>query len=289
MKFKVGDRVRVIKNAEGAPSAIIGDIGTIKHIDNHVSHPVKIAVEFDNERLGYHTCGSLIGHNKGYWCSAEMLEKVNNESIVIYRKDNKVIALDKSTGKKAEAKCNTEDTFDFKTGAKVAFERLMSEVTFRALCVKDYKVNRRTVFEKGKVYEWINGTCIRDDGSLSREYDSFEELLERNPLYTDCLVELKEGDDPAEVLKKYEKIKVGDIVTVVDNGRQYTSYSEFFAKNRIDYDKATRFAYNKPIENGGRYKVVAIGKHHLNDKILCVIQNEDEECYLINTEGVEKC
>lgn len=49
-----------------------------------------------------------------------------NETIVIYRKDNEVIALDKATGKKAIAKCSPEDTFDFNIGAKLAFERLMN-------------------------------------------------------------------------------------------------------------------------------------------------------------------
>lgn len=54
------------------------------------------------------------------------LEKVDT-TIVIYRKDNKVIALDKSTGEKAEANCNPADEFDFRTGAKLAFNRLMGE------------------------------------------------------------------------------------------------------------------------------------------------------------------
>lgn len=48
-------------------------------------------------------------------------------TIVIYRKDNKVVALDKSTGEKAEANCNPADEFDFRTGAKLAFNRLMGE------------------------------------------------------------------------------------------------------------------------------------------------------------------
>ena len=54
---------------------------------------------------------------------AEELVPVN-ECIVIYRKDNKVIALDKTTGKTGIAKCSPEDEFDFGIGAKLAFERL---------------------------------------------------------------------------------------------------------------------------------------------------------------------
>ena len=49
------------------------------------------------------------------------------EKIVIYRDDQKVIALDKCTGEKAEARCNPSDTFDFEIGARIAFDRLISE------------------------------------------------------------------------------------------------------------------------------------------------------------------
>ncbi len=54
---------------------------------------------------------------------AEELVPVN-ECIVVYRKDSKVIALDKTTGKTGIAKCSPDDEFNFETGAKLAFERL---------------------------------------------------------------------------------------------------------------------------------------------------------------------
>lgn len=54
------------------------------------------------------------------------VKKISPETIVIYRKDRQVIALDKSTRKKAIARCNPSDEFCFNTGAKLAFERLMS-------------------------------------------------------------------------------------------------------------------------------------------------------------------
>lgn len=54
------------------------------------------------------------------------IEKIAPETIVIYKKDRQVIALDKSTGKKSIARCNPEDKFDFNIGARLAFERLTS-------------------------------------------------------------------------------------------------------------------------------------------------------------------
>lgn len=49
--------------------------------------------------------------------------------IVIYKKGAETIALDKSTGKKAVAKCSPDDTYDFYTGAELALSRLIGHET----------------------------------------------------------------------------------------------------------------------------------------------------------------
>lgn len=123
MKFKVGDKVRVVRS-ETDTRAVIGDIGIIKGIRK--TFPM-YAVEFSIGRTQYHECQGLCGWDRGYWCGEgmiELVEKKPNECIVIYRKDSDVIALDKCTGKKAVAKCSPDDEFDFNIGAKLAFERL---------------------------------------------------------------------------------------------------------------------------------------------------------------------
>jgi hypothetical protein len=213
------------------------------------------------------------------------LKPLKNESIVIYRKGQEVIALDKTTGKKAVAKCCPDDEFDFNTGAKLAFDRLLGveqpkykevkrnaekgeyikvvnpnnvpdgeykkgdilkvvrtiggnawygeghakdgrsrylhkeeyvvlegfqppkeekkEGCFKVLCIKDHKIWCDLSFVKGKVYEFINGDCKRDDGGVSSGYASFEDLLSKNRSYKDVFIELKDGDDPQEIMKKY--------------------------------------------------------------------------------------
>lgn len=109
-KFKVGERYTsklfVDKGAVIEITKISGDVVSYKDIAGR-TYSVK---NFE--------IGSLF---------SDMLKKVGSETIVIYRNDNKVIALDKSTGEKAEAKCNPADEFDFRTGAKLAFNRLMGE------------------------------------------------------------------------------------------------------------------------------------------------------------------
>ena len=123
-KFKVGDRVKVKKDIVTLNRRTVGKCGTVKELltDNYCS------VEFD-EFVGGHDCNGFAkeGHGWNHAEDALDLVKTQNETIVIYRKDNKVIALDKSTGEKAEAKCNPADEFDFRTGAKLAFNRLMGE------------------------------------------------------------------------------------------------------------------------------------------------------------------
>lgn len=92
------------------------------------------------------------------------------EKIIIYRDGQKVIALDKRTGKKAEARCNPSDTFDFNIGARIAFDRLISEnnpvesepkgFTGEAVYIGGKLINQ--CFTIGKIYEFIDGK-VKDD------------------------------------------------------------------------------------------------------------------------------
>ena len=92
------------------------------------------------------------------------------EKIIIYRDDRKVIALDKRTGKKAEAKCAPSGTFDFEIGARIAFDRLISEnnpvesepkgFTGEAVYIGGKLINQ--CFTIGKIYEFIDGK-VKDD------------------------------------------------------------------------------------------------------------------------------
>ena len=90
------------------------------------------------------------------------LKKINSETIVIYRKDNEVTALDKSTGKKAIARCNPADEFDFRTGAKLAFSRLMGE--------PEENQQGKLKIVKCDRYEVGDKVLIRDWDDMEREF-----------------------------------------------------------------------------------------------------------------------
>lgn len=115
MRFKAGDKVRVKKFKE-RPSYWNWD-GKMDHLMGKV---VKIERTV-NSRYVVHDSKN----DRDWRIEEDDLEPVN-ETIVIYRKDREVIAVDKVTGDKAIARCNPADEYDFHIGAKLAFDRLMS-------------------------------------------------------------------------------------------------------------------------------------------------------------------
>lgn len=215
-KFKVGDRVKVKKDIVTLNRRTVGKCGTVKELltGNYCS------VEFD-EFVGGHDCNGFAkeGHGWNHAEDALDLVKTQNETIVIYRKDNKVIALDKSTGEKAEANCNPADEFDFRTGAKLAFNRLMGE---------DVKPDNgvREVKRKAKVGEYIkivdakpflipyeNGEIFRVIGVKDATCDVENSVKRCHTWHREYVV--LENYKP----EKKDEICVGDTVKVTDIGK----------------------------------------------------------------------
>lgn len=99
----------------------------------------------------------------------------------------KVIALDIRTGEKAEARCNPSDTFDFSIGARIAFDRLISNkepaspepkgFTGRAV-FKGAKAYYDIDFTIGRIYSFSNGKVKDDDGYLRHIWPTTNELSE---------------------------------------------------------------------------------------------------------------
>ena len=126
MKFNVGD---IIKGREGSGCAylITNERMTKAEVVNvyeGVYDDIKIKVLEcdDNFFIGmeFHVCSK-------YFDLVKQKKEKSRKPIVIYNRGKEVIAVDKNTGKKAIARCCPEDTFDFETGAKIAFERLLSD------------------------------------------------------------------------------------------------------------------------------------------------------------------
>lgn len=115
MRFKAGDKVRVKKFKERPSGWNWG--GKMDHLMGKV-------VKIDRTvRSGYVVRDPK--NDRDWIFRDDDLEPVN-ETIVIYSKEREVIALDKATEDKAIARCNPADEYDFRIGAKLAFERLMN-------------------------------------------------------------------------------------------------------------------------------------------------------------------
>lgn len=225
----------------------------------------------------------------------DLVRKAKQETIVIYRNGNSVVALDKSTGEKAEAKCNPADEFDFRTGAKLAFNRLMGE---------DVKPDNgvREVKRKAKVGEYIKIVDAQPWMIPYKNGDIFKVISTSKP----GVVIEKDGEPvtaawhreyvvlenykPKEKAQKEDdsEIHVGDMVEVTHSGNCYSTYYAWsgLGNYRQNYVKGVS------VEDGMVAKVLNIANHddvHGECKPLALIQNpKTSQVFIIKIDGIKK-
>lgn len=219
----------------------------------------------------------------------DLVRKAKQETIVIYRNDNKVVALDKSTGKKAEAKCNPADEFDFRTGAKLAFNRLMGE---------DVKPDNgvREVKRKAKVGEYIK---IIDAKSLLISYENGEIFRVIGIGNVGCNVKnsvkscyvwheeyvVLENYKLEKEPEKKDEICVGDTVKVTNTSKQYNLYDTW--SGLLGYKQ--NFVIGSDVKNEDEYKVLRIKKHDRFASTIALIQNpKTSQVFIIGIDGIKK-
>ena len=219
----------------------------------------------------------------------DLVRKAKQETIVIYRNDNKVVALDKSTGEKAEANCNPADEFDFRTGAKLAFNRLMGEdvkpdngvrEVNRKAKVGEYVkvVNEKSIFNTYKNGEIFKVTYVTPAGCI---YKNSEKQL---GLWHSEYVVL-ENYKPEKEPEKKDEICVGDTVKVTDGGKQYYLYDTCSGLNGYEQN----FVTDSDVKEGDEYKVLRIKEHDRLEMTLALIQNpKTTQVFIINIKGLKK-
>lgn len=284
-KFKVGDRVvEKINQKKG----IVVDFS--KDYDN-------VLVKFGgwnegHDGRGYTESGkTYYGKHCWYFCE-EQLEIIKDETIVIYRNDNKVVALDKSTGDRAEAKCNPADEFDFRTGVKLAFNRLMGE---------DVKTDNgvREVKRKAKVGEYVkivyampclipykNGdifkvNCVTASGCICKKSEEKVGLWHKEYV-------VLENYKPEEKAQEEDdsEIHVGDMVEVTHRGKCYSTYYTWSGLGSYRQN----YVNGVSVENGMVAKVLNIAQHG-DDKwvTLALIQDtKTSQVFIIGIDGIKK-
>lgn len=148
-KFKVGDKVIPTKDNNYTITGQDMELGVVIYVGkcgafDDYDMRVKILKHKDKVYVG----GTLSVQSRFF-------KKIGNETIVIYRDGNEVTVLDKSTGKKAIARCNPTDEFDFHIGAKLAFSRLMGEPEENQQDkLKIVKCDRYEVGDKVLIRDW---------------------------------------------------------------------------------------------------------------------------------------
>lgn len=222
----------------------------------------------------------------------DLVRKAKQETIVIYRKDNKVVALDKSTGEKAEAKCNPADEFDFRTGAKLAFNRLMGEDVKPDNGVREVKRKAKVgeyikivdakpfliPYENGEIFRVIgvkNATCeVENSVKMCHTWHSEYVVLENYKPE-----EKSQEDDDSE-------IRVGDMVEVTHRGKCYSTYYTWSGLGSYRQN----FVNGVSVENGMVAKVLNISQHDDDKwKTLALIQNpKTSQVFIINIDGIKK-
>ena len=109
--------------------------------------------------------------------------KMKDEKILIMldkKNPKRVIARDISEGKEAEAICSDSDEFDFNTGAKLAFRRLMKNKESEKKKLWTGKVFG--IYTKGVIYNIVNGVPYIDVFHFSPFHDDkkFRTLTDDN-------------------------------------------------------------------------------------------------------------
>lgn len=274
-KFKVGDRYKSGYFADNDAVIEITEIsgGTVFYKD----------VVGESIGLKHFPIGSIF---------SAALEKVDT-TIVIYRNDNKVVALDKSTGEKAEAKCNPADEFDFRTGAKLAFNRLMGE---------DVKIDNgvREVKRKAKVGEYVKIVDAHPYLIPYKNGDIFKVISTSKP----GVVIEKDGTPVTAawhreyvVLENYKpeekaqehndsEIHVGDMIEVTQSGGCYSMYDTWSGLGSYRQN----FVKGAFVEDGMVAKVLNIAKHdRMHNFRLALIQNpKTSQVFIIKIDGIKK-
>lgn len=116
MKFKVGDRVKVIKANIPQKNKFVGCTAIITAVNPNSTRYTDKYGEHYSLNIGqifvFHTDELVYLENK------IVITTDGKETLARLYEDNKVISS-------ATAKCSPDDTFCFKTGAEIAFNRLM--------------------------------------------------------------------------------------------------------------------------------------------------------------------
>ena len=196
---------------------------------------------------------------------------IGNKPIVIYRVGRTVVALNQNTNETGVAKCHPTDDFDFSVGAKLAFERLLSNRNTEVGKEKPEEPKKVVKFKVGdrvRVKEHLISDCKYGGLTLLSGMNCPDKVLEITHVFerdTTNRYDCNNGYTyDEEMLEPSNGFRVGDVVTVsLDTfvGRQYNGltllegmaeYGKPLKIEKVDktpegvfYTCSNRFSYNE--------------------------------------------
>ncbi len=201
-KFKVGDRVRVVKACDGAKKGMVGTIAVVDKVEILGVKP--IGIKFDEKFYGSHDLGGNCRFGYGQWVYPDCIELISGTKIVITT-DGATTTARLYDGEKvikaAKAECSPEDDFDFKIGANIAFDRLVDneiknphkyyngKVVFSEN-TGDFKEGVAYVFRSnGDVEDFFGNPVFSHGQKITHTYNSFSDI---DGFYGDIVAEVKQ-------------------------------------------------------------------------------------------------
>lgn len=184
-KFKIGDRVRIVKSFVCNSSPLDGRAGTLIGISSIPNSSYPYLVKFDD---GGTDCAHQIEHL--------------HFPVIIITTDGKTTKAVKRLGKEAlgtaYSKCAPDDTFDYDTGVGLALARLCGfkiqiheeepqppkKYTHKVVCVE----STEKWWTVGKIYECKDGVLTDDHGSMRdrASYTDVYTIEDLNRMWWDC-------------------------------------------------------------------------------------------------------
>lgn len=168
--FKIGDRVVVVGDCRTLRGGINlkGKVGTICKIDG-----ISIGVDF-GKNMGGHDCDDKCTYGNGWFILSTKLKlSETKKSIHIYADGMTTKAVIKDNNKvvkSATAKCSPSDTYNFETGARIAFDRLCNGLAESCKFPKIKEVKRNA-----KVGEYVK--IVKSDENRFNDYKNGDVLL----------------------------------------------------------------------------------------------------------------
>ncbi len=165
-KFKIGDRVKIHSGRGVANVAYVHNMDAYCGKTAIISNVIKCCA---GTRIFYELMGVPFNWHES------LLEAVKNENKIVITTDGTITRAALYDGHKlireSKAICSKEDTFDFETGAKIAFERLTAKPDepkpkkeLKLLNTKIFVIDGYNKFKSGCIYEIKDGQAILNDG-----------------------------------------------------------------------------------------------------------------------------